>query len=78
RHILQRLAEEASTLGIDLFDIAGAIQDMAGMSARHASAFDHVTHAGGTVARIAADGRQPVDLQAQLVERLLDGTGRLR
>ena len=29
RHILLRLAEEASTLGIDLVDIAGAIQDMA-------------------------------------------------
>lgn len=37
-----------------------------------------VTHAGRTVARIAADGRQPVDLHTQFVQRLLDGTGRLR
>ncbi|NKK58014.1 methyl-accepting chemotaxis protein [Rhizobium leguminosarum bv. viciae] len=50
RHILQRLAEEASTLGIDLVDIAGAIQDMAGMSARHASAFDHVTRTALSIA----------------------------
>ncbi|MBY5397125.1 methyl-accepting chemotaxis protein [Rhizobium leguminosarum] len=50
RHILLRLAEEASTLGIDLVDIAGAIQDMAGMSARHASAFDHVTRTALSIA----------------------------
>ncbi|MBB4442165.1 MULTISPECIES: methyl-accepting chemotaxis protein [Rhizobium] len=50
RHILLRLAEEASTLGIDLVDIAGAIQDMAGMSARHASAFDQVTRTALSIA----------------------------
>ena len=50
RYILLRLAEEASTLGIDLVDIAGAIQDMAGMSARHASAFDHVTRTALSIA----------------------------
>jgi len=49
-HILLRLAEEASTLGVDLVDIAGAIQDMAGMSARHASAFDHVTRTALSIA----------------------------
>ena len=50
RHILLRLAEEASTLGVDLVDIAGAIQDMAAMSARHASAFDHVTRTALSIA----------------------------
>ncbi|TCU19328.1 methyl-accepting chemotaxis protein [Rhizobium sullae] len=50
RHVLSRLAEEASTLGIDLVDIAGAIQDMAAMSARHATAFDGVTRTALSIA----------------------------
>ncbi|MEX2691296.1 methyl-accepting chemotaxis protein [Rhizobium mongolense] len=50
RHVLSRLAEEASTLGIDLVDIAGAIQDMAAMSARHAAAFDDVTRTALSIA----------------------------
>ncbi len=50
RHILSRLAEEASTLGVDLVDIAGAIQDMAAMSARHAAAFDEVTRTALSIA----------------------------
>ncbi|WP_087002523.1 methyl-accepting chemotaxis protein [Rhizobium sullae] len=50
RHVLSRLAEEASTLGIDLVDIAGAIQDMAAMSARHATAFDDVTRTALSIA----------------------------
>ena len=43
RGIVQRLAEEASTLGVDLVDIAGAIQDVAGISKRHAVTFDGIT-----------------------------------
>jgi ABC-type transporter Mla subunit MlaD len=48
--ILSKLAQEASTLGIDLVDIAGAIQDMAAMSWRHASAFDDVTRTALSIA----------------------------
>lgn len=43
RAIVTRLARDASTLGIDLVDIAGAIQDMAAMSRRHAQTFGEVS-----------------------------------
>ena len=50
RRIVTRLADEASTLGIDLVDIAGAIQDVAAMSRRHASTFDEVTRTALSIA----------------------------
>ena len=50
RRIVTRLADEASTLGIDLVDIAGAIQDVAAMSKRHATTFDDVTRTALSIA----------------------------
>lgn len=50
RDIILRMSREASSLGIDLVDIAGTIQDMAAMSHRHAATFDTVTKAALTIA----------------------------
>ncbi len=47
RDIILRMSREASSLGIDLVDIAGTIQDMAAMSHRHAATFD-TRHQGGS------------------------------
>ncbi|WP_408014723.1 methyl-accepting chemotaxis protein [Rhizobium rhizophilum] len=55
RGIVQRLAEEASTLGIDLVDIAGAIQDVAGISKRHAVTFDGITRTALSIAETNRD-----------------------
>ncbi|MGV8936052.1 MAG: methyl-accepting chemotaxis protein [Allorhizobium sp.] len=58
RGIIFRLSSEASTLGVDLVDIAGAIQDMAAMSRRHATTFISVTQTALSIAetnnRVAA------------------------
>ncbi|MBR0556501.1 methyl-accepting chemotaxis protein [Ciceribacter sp. L1K23] len=43
REIIGEMARDASSLGVDLVDIAGAIQDMAAMSKRHAQTFENVT-----------------------------------
>ncbi len=50
RAIVSRLAGEASTLGVDLVDIAGAIQDMAAMSKRHTVTFATVTETALSIA----------------------------
>jgi len=50
REIIAKLARDASSLGVDLVDIAGAIQDMASMSKRHAQSFDSVTRTALAIA----------------------------
>eukprot|EP01032_Pedospumella_encystans_P035000 gene35000-39578_t len=55
RGIVQRLSEEASTLGVDLVDIAGAIQDVAGISKRHAVTFDGITRTALSIAETNRD-----------------------
>ncbi|WP_455872603.1 methyl-accepting chemotaxis protein [Rhizobium yanglingense] len=81
RHVLSRLAEEASTLGIDLVDIAGAIQDMAAMSARHATAFDDVTRTALSIAetnRAVAVSLNETDRTAAEARHMLkESAGRL-
>ncbi|APO74013.1 methyl-accepting chemotaxis protein [Rhizobium etli 8C-3] len=81
RHVLSKLAEEASTLGIDLVDIAGAIQDMAAMSARHATAFDHVTRTALSIAetnRAVAVSLNETDRTAAEARHMLkESAGRL-
>ncbi len=54
KHVVSQLAQEAAGLGLDLVDIAGAIQDAAGLSTRHAAAFSGVTDTARTMA--AANG----------------------
>ncbi|WP_075290194.1 methyl-accepting chemotaxis protein [Pararhizobium arenae] len=54
KQVVSALAQEAAGLGVDLVDIAGAIQDAAGLSARHASAFSGVTETARAIA--AANG----------------------
>jgi methyl-accepting chemotaxis protein len=81
RHILSRLAEEASTLGVDLVDIAGAIQDMAAMSARHAAAFDDVTRTALSIAEtnrsVAVSLRETDSTAAQARHMLKESADRL-
>ncbi|MGV2098320.1 methyl-accepting chemotaxis protein [Rhizobium sp. 21-4511-3d] len=81
RHILSKLAEEASTLGIDLVDIAGAIQDMAAMSARHANAFDDVTRTALSIAEtnraVAVSLRETDQTAADARHMLKESAGRL-
>ena len=52
--VIADLAREASGLGIDLVDIAGAIQDAAALSARHVDIFSSVTATARSIA--AANG----------------------
>lgn len=54
RQVVADLAREAAGLGIDLVDIAGAIQDAAALSARHANVFSSVTDTARSIA--AANG----------------------
>jgi methyl-accepting chemotaxis protein len=54
KQVVAELAREASDLGVDLVDIAGAIQDAAALSARHASVFSSVTETARAIA--AANG----------------------
>ncbi len=54
RQVVADLAREAAGLGVDLVDIAGAIQDAAALSARHASVFSSVTDTARAIA--AANG----------------------
>ena len=46
------LADDTSTLGIDLVDIAGTIQDLAQMSKRHAAEFSSITGAAREIAEV--------------------------
>lgn len=50
RDIVSRLAREASTLGVDLVDIAGAIQDVAATSRSHSATFGEVTRTALSIA----------------------------
>lgn len=52
--VVADLAREAAGLGVDLVDIAGAIQDAAALSVRHASIFSSVTDTARAIA--AANG----------------------
>ncbi|MCV9963438.1 methyl-accepting chemotaxis protein [Pararhizobium sp. BT-229] len=54
KQVVADLAREAAGLGIDLVDIAGAIQDAAALSARHVSVFSTVTDTARAIA--AANG----------------------
>ncbi len=74
RGIVQRLAEEASTLGVDLVDIAGAIQDVAGISKRHAVTFDGITRTALSIAetnRDVASSLRETDQTAGEARRML-------
>lgn len=62
RQVVADLAREAAGLGIDLVDIAGAIQDAAALSARHASVFSTVTGTARSIA--AANGEVARSLRA--------------
>ncbi|WP_159947388.1 methyl-accepting chemotaxis protein [Rhizobium sp. 18065] len=55
KHIVSRLADEASSLGIDIVDIAGAIQDVALISRRHSGTFDQVTRTALSIAETNRD-----------------------
>ncbi|MDO6963459.1 methyl-accepting chemotaxis protein [Rhizobium alvei] len=48
--IIRSLSREASSLGIDLVDIAGAIQDVASVSGRHQSLFGDVLRSAQAIA----------------------------
>ncbi|MGR6466325.1 methyl-accepting chemotaxis protein [Rhizobium sp. PAMB 3182] len=50
KSIIGKLAREASNLGIDLVDIAGAVHDTAAMSSRHAGTFSEITDAALEIA----------------------------
>ncbi|MDI6836958.1 MAG: methyl-accepting chemotaxis protein [Rhizobiaceae bacterium] len=50
KRIVSEMAREASELGIDLVDIAGAITDVAAMSKRHAVTFDDITRTALSIA----------------------------
>ena len=50
KSIIQRLAHEASSLGLDLVDIAGAIQDVAATSSRHQQVFTGVLKSAQSIA----------------------------
>jgi methyl-accepting chemotaxis protein len=74
RRIVTKLADEASTLGIDLVDIAGAIQDVAAMSKRHASTFDQVTRTALSIAetnKTVASSLRATDETAVEARRML-------
>ncbi len=81
RGIVQRLAEEASTLGVDLVDIAGAIQDVAGISTRHAVTFDGITRTALSIAEtnreVAASLRETDQTAGEARRMLTDSATRL-
>ncbi|GEO84334.1 chemotaxis protein [Ciceribacter naphthalenivorans] len=81
RGIIAKLANEASTLGIDLVDIAGAIQHVAGMSKRHTSTFDDVTRTALSIAETnknVATSLRATDETATEARRMLgDSAARL-
>ncbi|MFY8100371.1 MAG: methyl-accepting chemotaxis protein, partial [Allorhizobium sp.] len=81
RGIIQRLAEEASTLGVDLVDIAGAIQDVAGISKRHSVTFDGITRTALSIAEtnrdVAATLRETDQTAGEARRMLTDSATRL-
>lgn len=81
RRIISDLAREASTLGIDLVDIAGAIQDVAAMSKRHAVTFDDVTRTALTIAEtnnnVASALRETDETAGQARQMLGDSATRM-
>lgn len=81
RQIIGKMAHEASTLGIDLVDIAGAIQDMAAMSKRHAGTFDNVTQTALAIAetnnRVAQALRETDETAGQARQMLSESATRL-
>lgn len=81
RGIISRLADEASTLGIDLVDIAGAIQDVAAMSKRHATTFDAVTRTALSIAEtnknVAASLRETDETAVEARRMLGESSTRL-
>lgn len=81
RGIVQRLAEEASTLGADLVDIAGAIQDVAGISKRHATTFVGITRTALSIAEtnrdVAATLRETDQTAGEARRMLTDSATRL-
>lgn len=58
REVIVRLSQDASRLGIDLVDIAGAIQTVAASSAKHSQVFRQLT---GTAHEIANANRSIAD-----------------
>jgi methyl-accepting chemotaxis protein len=56
KRIITRFATEVASLGVDLVDIAGAIQDVAAVSGRHQSLFGDVLRG----ARSIADGNREI------------------
>jgi methyl-accepting chemotaxis protein len=81
RGIVERLAQEASTLGVDLVDIAGAIQDVAGISKRHAITFDGITRTALTIAEtnrdVAASLRETRRMLTDSATRLTGAVGKI-
>ncbi|WP_082352596.1 methyl-accepting chemotaxis protein [Rhizobium sp. AAP43] len=74
RDIVQRLAKEASSLGIDIVDIGGAIQDVAQVSRSHASTFDEITRTAITISennRTVAAALRETDETAGEARRML-------
>ena len=76
--VVGALAREAAGLGIDLVDIAGAIQDAAALSIRHAAVFSSVTDTARSIA--AANGEvarslRETDTSATLARTVLGEQG---
>jgi methyl-accepting chemotaxis protein len=82
RGIVERLAGEASTLGVDLVDIAGAIQDVAGVSKRHAGTFDQITRTALSIAEtnrdVAVSLRETDETAGEARRMLSDSATRLQ
>ncbi|RKE85605.1 methyl-accepting chemotaxis protein [Rhizobium sp. AG855] len=82
RGIVERLANEASTLGVDLVDIAGAIQDVAAVSKRHAGTFDQITRTALSIAEtnrdVAASLRATDETAGEARRMLSDSATRLQ
>ncbi|MBP1853284.1 methyl-accepting chemotaxis protein [Rhizobium halophytocola] len=81
RAIFAALGEDTSTLGLDLVDIAGTVQDLAQMSKRHAGQFSRIaTNAqaiaainrkvAGTLGEIDATASDARDMLAKSSERM--------
>ncbi|MDH4440719.1 MAG: methyl-accepting chemotaxis protein, partial [Rhizobium sp.] len=81
RGIVERLAGEASSLGVDLVDIAGAIQDVAAVSKRHAGTFDQITRTALSIAEtnrdVAASLRETDETAGEARRMLSDSASRL-
>lgn len=79
RQVVADLAREAAGLGIDLVDIAGAIQDAAALAARHASVFSSVTDTARSIAganRQVAQALRNTDASATTARTVLVEQGR--